>query len=156
MYQLVYVSAPLTNGTGNSAAGLLRAKVITNYDQKVSGCITFYENGFLHLLEGEKSAVLRTFSRISTEEGSHHVVIIYSCESECCVFDRTYILSTLPGEEQRFRENLEDIMPIEKFLQLCNPKRGEALAAKLFSALVKEKPAMAVSGQTKTEKNPVG
>lgn len=145
MYQLVYVSTPITNCNCSSVADLQRAKVISNQDQKIAGCITFYERGFLHFLEGEKSAVLRTFLRLTANSADHHLTIIYACECERCIFDRTYILEASPEDHSSYQGDTVDFINSRTVQQLCNPPKGEALAAKLFSVLVKEQSAPAVS-----------
>lgn len=139
MYQLVYSSIIINKFASPGLASLLRAKAIANQDPTISGCITLYENGFLHLLEGEKSAVLRTFLKISSEGIDEHFSIIHSCESEQAMFDGSYILVGPSSVEHWSAAYVPGFINFTEFESMCHPNKGATLAERLFHALVKEK-----------------
>jgi hypothetical protein len=84
IFQLIYVSS-LVNRDPKIVTGILEASLRNNKKNDITGMMLYVDGDIIQALEGEKNAVMDTFSRIMVD--MRHVGIIVLDEVENCQRD---------------------------------------------------------------------
>jgi hypothetical protein len=67
MYSLVYTSIPSASLTEVDLKDILKKAQVNNTNKNISGCLIYYNNTFVQILEGKKQAIIDLFSKIELD-----------------------------------------------------------------------------------------
>lgn len=76
MYELTYKSSAHTEINNKDIDDILNAANRFNSENKITGCLVFYDNHFIQILEGERNIVKKLFSKISLDPRHTNVQLI--------------------------------------------------------------------------------
>ena len=77
MYTLTYESTAAGNPTEKDLEQLLIEARVNNINNDITGCLIYYNGGFIQILEGEKDAVLKLYDKIK-KDNRHTDVHLFS------------------------------------------------------------------------------
>jgi len=80
LYYILYISAGTNWFTGAELKDLLKVSHRNNTRDGITGLLLYGDGNFIQLLEGEKTAIERTFERVSADPRHKSVTIIDSGE----------------------------------------------------------------------------
>ena len=88
MYELAYCSTATRNLLPEDITALLNTAVAYNSKHNITGCLLYYKQEFIQLLEGQKEIVKELFSRISTDARHSDILVLAEGEKEKRTFDQ--------------------------------------------------------------------
>jgi hypothetical protein len=74
LFQIVYTSTAADSFSRASLMELLKSSVQRNTRAGITGLLLYQDGTFMQVLEGEESAVIALFARISRDPRHHHVI----------------------------------------------------------------------------------
>lgn len=76
MFELTYRSEAQKNIIREDIVNILESATKFNLENNITGCLVFYDNHFIQILEGEKKVVKNIFSKISTDPRHFSVQVL--------------------------------------------------------------------------------
>lgn len=76
LVQLVYFSRPVSEDVNGNIEAILRSSRAYNSRSSVTGMLCFRDDYYLQVLEGARTAVSETFSRVSMDSRHKNVVLV--------------------------------------------------------------------------------
>ena len=86
MYTLTYESKAVGKPTAAEMEELMEKSRTNNLACDITGCLVYYNGGFIQIIEGEKATVLALFEKIKLDK-RHRKVHLFS---ECKIAQRTF------------------------------------------------------------------
>jgi hypothetical protein len=114
MYDLTYCSLAKPTITAEEISAILHSAKKHNKENKITGCLFYYNHEFLQVLEGEKGIVKAVYAKISKDPRHTNVRILAEGDKEQRTFDSwTMAFKELNAEEIR---NMNDATFENNFL----------------------------------------
>lgn len=76
MFELAYRSVAKNNISKQDISDILESANKFNLDNKITGCLVFYDNYFIQILEGDRKKVKDIFSKIAKDPRHYSVKIL--------------------------------------------------------------------------------
>lgn len=108
MYELVYCSSARPDLNLESISAILETSIENNSKNDITGCLLYYNQEFIQILEGEEKTIRRLFSKIENDERHSGVILLAEGEKSERDF-RTWSMAyhTLSEEEvERFNREV--------------------------------------------------
>jgi hypothetical protein len=86
MYELVYRSVAVENITADDILDILNEARDFNAKHDIAGCLLFFNNEFVQILEGEKEGVKLLFEKIKKDHRHTDVLLLNEDEKEERIF----------------------------------------------------------------------
>ena len=116
LLRLVYFSTNTVAGSGAVAANLkqiLKSSIRNNLAAGITGGLLFNRNYFVQVLEGERSDLLRVFTRISVDPRHEDVVLVEQRPVNSRIFGAWSM--GFAGRTKLFDQMVVRFCPLEKF-----------------------------------------
>jgi len=81
-YQITYISDSLSNTTSTIIDEILETSRINNNKANITGCLIYYNNKFIQLLEGDEESVLNLIAKIKKDNRHKNFETISASPSE--------------------------------------------------------------------------
>ncbi|MGB5236901.1 MAG: BLUF domain-containing protein [Flavobacteriaceae bacterium] len=85
-FQLTYHSLASREMTGKDLKAIMNIAIENNQKLGVTGCLIYYNNFFLQILEGEKGTVLELLNKIKQDHRNEQLTLLSTDESEDRIF----------------------------------------------------------------------
>lgn len=99
IYQLTYKSRAKNNITLDDLNAILHHSNLTNLQSNITGCLVFYNDFFIQILEGNKENVLEIYHKICTDDRHHSIDLMWQNTSEKRFFDNWNMGFFTPEDE---------------------------------------------------------
>ena len=76
MYELVYCSESEPNLKYNDILNIVKMAREFNKKNNITGCLLFYNNQFVQIIEGEKGLIQRLYKKIEKDNRHEHVILL--------------------------------------------------------------------------------
>jgi hypothetical protein len=76
MFELIYCSNIRPNVEHSQINDILKESLLFNEANDITGCLIFYNNEFIQILEGEEKVILELYGRIQTDSRHHNVTLL--------------------------------------------------------------------------------
>lgn len=86
MFQLIYISKARLNITKEDILDILNVARNFNSSNDITGCLVYFNDQFVQLLEGDEDVVRKVFYEIKTDKRHFDVLEVYSEDSDNRVF----------------------------------------------------------------------
>jgi len=87
MYEFVYCSAARPDLDSHDIARILGSARDYNSKNNITGCLVYYNNEFIQLLEGDREILQKLFSKISLDDRHSRITILAEGHKEKRVFN---------------------------------------------------------------------
>ncbi len=77
MYQLTYQSTAIIGIQKEQLEQILETAQARNSGEGISGCLVYYRDRFVQILEGDKKVVRRLYSQIKLDDRHHSVTLLW-------------------------------------------------------------------------------
>lgn len=81
-FQITYISDSIPTTTSATVDEILEESRINNNKSNITGCLIYYNNKFIQLLEGNEESVLKLMSKIKNDKRHRNVETISASPSE--------------------------------------------------------------------------
>lgn len=78
MYQLTYRSTAILGINEEHLEQILVEARTRNLEENITGCLVYYQNRFVQILEGDKKKVLKVYSKIKPDKRHHSVQSLWA------------------------------------------------------------------------------
>ncbi|MFM2326920.1 MAG: hypothetical protein RIR31_1122 [Bacteroidota bacterium] len=135
MYELVYCSLAKRSLNENDILDILNTAKAFNSKNGITGCLLYYKNEFIQILEGEKKAVKELYKNIQHDSRHSAVTLMIDDELE----DRKFNDWSMAYYElnNQHMDELGNSIFVENFMALSNLARQTTLTVKLFWKMAK-------------------
>lgn len=87
IYQLTYKSRAKNNITLDDLNAILHDSNLTNLQSNITGCLVFYNDFFIQILEGRKEDVLFIYDKICVDHRHHSIELLWQNTTEKRFFE---------------------------------------------------------------------
>ena len=77
MYRIIYLSSATTKFTSTEIISLLNSSRQRNELNQITGLLLYADGNFLQIIEGEKKAVLKLYSKISIDKRHKNIIKVF-------------------------------------------------------------------------------
>lgn len=77
MYQLTYRSTSVLGTKEEHLQQILEEARKRNLEENITGCLVYYQNRFVQILEGDKKRVLRVYGKIKLDTRHHSLQLLW-------------------------------------------------------------------------------
>ncbi len=77
MYRIIYLSSATTKFTSKEIISLLNASRKRNEVNEITGLLLYSDGNFLQIIEGEKKAILKLYSKISIDSRHKNIIKVF-------------------------------------------------------------------------------
>jgi hypothetical protein len=110
MIELVYYSQANANLSSEDVSIILKNSRQFNSENNITGCLLYYNNEFLQILEGEKKNVLDLFAVIKKDKRHSNVLVLGEDKKDKRIFSDWHMafhkFDSHAEEENHFRSNI--------------------------------------------------
>lgn len=103
---LIYSSVATKSFPDDELCSLLEISRSNNQRDHITGLLLYYDMGFIQVLEGEESAVTKTYHRIERDPRHRNILKIISFQSP----DRTFTNWSM-GFKRMSKSQIEEVLP---------------------------------------------
>ena len=135
MYELVYCSLAKRSLNENDILDILNTAKAFNSKNGITGCLLYYKNEFIQILEGEKKVVKELYKNIQHDNRHSAVTLMIDDELEERKF-KDWIMTYYELSNQHMDE-LGNSIFVNNFMVLSNLSRQSTLTVKLFWKMAK-------------------
>lgn len=136
MYQLVYRSVANDNISFSDIHDILHESREFNKQHEITGCLLFFNNEFVQILEGEKEIVNILFEKINKDPRHNYVMLLNEEETEERIFEN-WNMAFLNLDDENLKEQ-ERALFIKNFVITANISEKPNHTVRLFWHVVKE------------------
>jgi hypothetical protein len=136
MFEICYYSTAANTFMEYDIDSILEKSRLNNLKNKISGCLLFYKNEFVQILEGDETEVKLLYSKISKDPRHHFIQKLYEGETTERLFANWNMAYYKFGEKEINKANESTF--IENFIAFSQLKPYDTIAAKLFWKRAKE------------------
>jgi hypothetical protein len=86
MYELVYCSLAQPGLSPENISAILKTSIENNAKNNITGCLLYYNQEFVQILEGEHETIRKLFSKIEDDARHSGVILLAEGEKEKRVF----------------------------------------------------------------------
>ena len=110
MIELVYYSQANADLSSEDVSKILKNSRQFNSENNITGCLLYYNNEFLQILEGEKKNVLDLFAVIKKDKRHSNVLVLGEAKKDKRIFSDWHMafhkFDSHAEEENHFRSNI--------------------------------------------------
>jgi hypothetical protein len=135
MYELVYCSLAKRSLNENDILDILNTAKAFNSKNGITGCLLYYKNEFIQILEGEKNVVRELYKNIQHDNRHSAVTLMIDDELE----ERKFNDWSMAYYElnNKHMDELGNSIFVENFMALSNLAQQPTLTVKLFWKMAK-------------------
>ncbi len=86
MYELIYRSTAISTLSDNDISDILEVSQKNNLENDITGCLLFYQNIFIQILEGDEHKVKELFEKIKIDKRHTNVILIAEAQKKEPIF----------------------------------------------------------------------
>jgi hypothetical protein len=135
MYELVYCSLAKRSLNKNDIPDILNTAKAFNSKNGITGCLLYYKNEFIQILEGEKNVVRELYKNIQHDNRQSAVTLMIDDELEERKF-KDWSMAYFELNNHNMDE-LGNSVFVENFMALSNLAQQPTLTVKLFWKMAK-------------------
>lgn len=136
MYELIYSSLAKPGTSANDISEILEISQKYNLDNAITGCLLFYNNEFIQILEGDEKNVIDLFEKIKKDKRHTNVNLIgKSQKKERDFFDWSMAYRKFDSEESEY---ISDFLFVNNLLAISELTAKSTKVTRLFWHLVKK------------------
>jgi Sensors of blue-light using FAD len=135
MYELVYCSLAKRSLNKNDIPDILNTAKAFNSKNGITGCLLYYKNEFIQILEGEKNVVRELYKNIQHDNRHSAVTLMIDDELEERKF-KEWSMAYFELNNHNMNE-LGNSVFVENFMALSNLAQQPTLTVKLFWKMAK-------------------
>ena len=136
MYELLYCSSARQDLTNDDIVKILSTSRKCNTDNGVTGCLLYFDEQFIQILEGDAETVKKLFSKIENDDRHSNVVLLAENYKEKRFFvDWNMAFSKLSLIDM---EDIDKVLLIDNFVTYNTFDYRLTKAMKQFCILAKE------------------
>ncbi|WP_373519029.1 BLUF domain-containing protein [Pricia sp.] len=77
MYQITYRSTAILGTSQEHLKQILREARTVNLEKNITGCLVYYRDNFVRILEGDRRGVLKLYAKIKFDNRHHSVKLLW-------------------------------------------------------------------------------
>jgi len=130
MLELIYYSIAQPWLNSEDILNILKTSREFNIENNITGCLLYFNNEFIQILEGEKNIVKYLYGKIEQDKRHHHVMLLVQNEKESRSFTNWGMAFYDPGS--RRDDDVDKQLFIKNFTALSTLTDKPTHAVKLF------------------------
>ncbi len=87
LFQLTYQSSSINSITHDDLLAILKTANSINKEHNITGCLVFYEEKFVQILEGREEYVRKIYNKIIQDKRHHSIKLLWECEAKKRLFE---------------------------------------------------------------------
>lgn len=136
MYELIYSSLAKPFTTANDISEILETSQKHNFENHITGCLVFYNNEFIQILEGDEKSVIELYEKIKIDKRHTNVNLIGKSQKvERDFSDWSMAYRKFDSEESEY---ISDFLFVNNLLAISELTAKPTKVTRLFWNLVKK------------------
>lgn len=136
MYELIYRSQAKQELTTNDISDILEIARKFNSKNQITGCLLYYNNEFIQILEGEKEILHKLFTNIQKDTRHNNVILLAEAEKQDRIFPNWSMAYHEIGTNDNI--NINKLLFVNNFITLSELIAKPTRATKLFWYMAKQ------------------
>jgi Sensors of blue-light using FAD len=135
MYELLYCSLASPNLATDDISDILQSSREWNSKHNITGCLLYYNNQFIQIIEGEKQMVKNLYATIEKDSRHQHIILLAENDKD----ERFFQNWSMAFNElsQSDMENIDKVLCVNNFITFIALDYKLTKATKMFSEMAK-------------------
>lgn len=135
MYELLYCSLASQDLTADDISDILKTSQQWNSKHEITGCLLYYNNQFIQIIEGNKSAVKNLYANIEKDIRHNNIIILAENEKNERAFENwSMAFNELSKSDMN---NIDKVLSIDNFITFSVSDHKLTKATKMFCNMAK-------------------
>lgn len=135
MYELLYCSSASPDLTADDISDILKTSREWNSHHEITGCLLYYNNQFIQIIEGEKQSVKNLYANIEKDSRHQHIILLAENQKDERFFKNWSMAFKELSESDM--ENIDKVLFVNNFITFISLEYKLTKAAKMFSEMAK-------------------